>query len=117
MAIENKPNIKPEDELCRIRSLIEEQNKQINWGPIVAVLSVVLSAIIYIPNIGVFIGVMLLVLSFIIFLCRKKTGKHTELITNIAKAFIVASILLLILSISYDFYNLLRQPLLNGINR
>ena len=59
-------------ELSKIRNLLQEQNSQINWGPIVALMSVFFSAIIYATNLGVFISIILIVMSFTIFLCRKK---------------------------------------------
>jgi len=115
MSTKNEPYIKTICELEKIRKLIEEQNKTINWGPIVASITLIISAIVFIPNFGVLISIVCLVLSFVIFLFKKKVERYDKLITTISQVFIAASIIILILSLSSDFYSFLRQPLLNSL--
>jgi len=115
MSTKNEPYIKTIYELEKIRKLIEEQNKTINWGPIVASITLIISAIVFIPNFGVLISIVCIVLSFVIFLFRKKVERYDKLITTISQVFIAASIIILILSLSSDFYSFLRQPLLNSL--
>ncbi len=98
-------------ELSKIRNLLQEQNNQINWGPIVALMSVFFSAIVYVPNLEVLVSVIFFVIGFTIFLCRKNIKRYRRLMTIFAHLFVIAGIMLLILSFYSDFYDLLRQPL------